>query len=179
MWRDLLHNSGMGRDGQQRERFKPPDSGNRPIAQKAKRDWRTRGPDQMRVWQCDSARSLSRTTPDRRASSRLARAMQPCSAAENAQFFPAQEALFRRREGTSSARSGFLRRPPATGNRKFLCRRSPATLRFGFDVDAPLSWARLRFNADIRSTTGGGAVVGFAGSERPSSFASASSRRAS
>src|ERR1051325_1161150 len=55
---------------------------------------------------------------------------------------------------------------PSTGSRRFAWRRSPAALRFGFAAP-PVSCARLRFNAVMRSMTGDGVEVGLAFTGNP------------
>jgi hypothetical protein len=49
----------------------------------------------------------------------------------------------------------------------------------GLAAGSPISCARLRFSAAMRSTTGGCTVTGFGVMVRPLSFASISSRNAS
>ena len=79
-------------------------------------------------------------------------------------------------EGAACSEAGVVvnRPAPATGSSRCRCRRSAAVLRFGFLAASPISCAKLRFKADIRSTTGLGAAAGRAFTGNPRIFASIS-----
>ena len=86
--------------------------------------------------------------------------------------------------GRSAASSVFRLRPPLTGSNKAGWRRSGLLLAAFLEAvpkrfDAGASCAKLRFNAAIRSMTGGGVAISLGLTVSPFTLASISSRKAS